>query len=247
MIFKIECILKNESGIYKISNSINDKIYIGSAVNLSARFRRHKHHLLKNNHHSPILQSHVNKYGIETLSFELIETCDKSELLTKEQQYLTELQPVFNICLSVKNSRLGIKMPEEAIKKAVETKRNNGTFKRISAIISERNKGNKNMTGKKHSDETKIKIGAKSIGRKNKGSKHFLGKKHSHETKKKISIKAMGNKRNLGRILSEETKLKISKANKGKTHVQKQETRNKIRETMLRKFASKRMLSVPLE
>lgn len=165
MVFKIEYSIRNKTGIYKITNSVNEKTYIGSAVNLSARFRRHKHHILNGNHHSPILQAHVIKYGYESLSFELIELCDKSELLTKEQQYLTELQPVFNICLSVKNSRLGVKMPEEAIKKAVETKRNNGTFKRISAIISERNKGNKNMTGKKHSDETKRKIGDKTIER----------------------------------------------------------------------------------
>lgn len=166
MIFKIEHNLRNRAGIYKISNSINDKIYIGSAVNLSARFRRHKHHILNGNHHSPILQAHVSKYGHESLLFELIELCERSELLIKEQKYLNELQPLFNICLSVRNSRLGVKMPPDAIKRAVETKRNNGTLSRISTLITERNKGNKNMTGKKHSDETKRKIGIKSKGRK---------------------------------------------------------------------------------
>lgn len=44
-------------------------------------------------------------------------------------------------------------------------------------------KGSNNpMFGKQHSDETKIKIGIKSIGRKS-----FLGRKHSEETKSRLS------------------------------------------------------------
>lgn len=45
----------------------------------------------------------------------------------------------------------------------------------------------------------------------------MYGKKHNDETKRKISEASKGNKNCLGRILSEETKLKISTSNKGKT------------------------------
>ena len=68
-------------------------------------------------------------------------------------------------------------------------------------------------TGRKHSDETKRKIGASNkramLGRC--GEKHSRwGKKHSEETKEKIRQKA------LGRKLSEETRAKLSKPKKGR-------------------------------
>jgi group I intron endonuclease len=44
----------------------------------------------------------------------------------------------------------------------------------------------------------------------------MYGKKHTEETKKKMSDSSKGNKNCLGRVLSDETKLKISESNKGK-------------------------------
>jgi hypothetical protein len=73
-------------------------------------------------------------------------------------------------------------------------------------------KGKKNgMYGRKHTSETKLKIGLI-----NKGNKYNLGKHLSKKTKLKIGLANKGNKYNLGRITSEETKNKISLANKGK-------------------------------
>lgn len=96
-------------------------------------------------------------------------------------------------------------------------------------------------TGRKHTEETKIKL---SISLKEKKRKPFseetkekiknsmIGKKLSEETKKKISKSKKGKagrkltqkekdnlkKINTGKVVSEETKIKISKANKGKKH-----------------------------
>lgn len=65
---------------------------------------------------------------------------------------------------------------------------------------------NKGLKGcYKHSEETKIKIGA--WGR---------GRKHTEETKRKITEKNIGNTYNLGKKHSEETRKKISESNKGK-------------------------------
>ena len=41
-----------KSGIYKIVNLINGKVYIGSAVNFEKRWREHRRGLISKNHHS---------------------------------------------------------------------------------------------------------------------------------------------------------------------------------------------------
>lgn len=45
-----------KSGIYKITNVVNNKIYIGSACNIMQRFSNHKSSLRKGKHHSIYLQ-----------------------------------------------------------------------------------------------------------------------------------------------------------------------------------------------
>ncbi len=86
--------------------------------------------------------------------------------------------------------------------------------------IGETNKGMKNMMGKHHSEESKHKM-----------SETRKGGHHTEETRRKISealkkykktdkhrmaisLAQMGNKYNLGNKLSDETKLKISNAQK---------------------------------
>lgn len=60
--------------IYLISNSINEKVYIGQT--LIDPLDRWQQHLskLKNKKHNPKLQHFINKYGIGTLKFEVIES-----------------------------------------------------------------------------------------------------------------------------------------------------------------------------
>jgi len=48
--------LELKSGIYKITNIANNKCYIGSAVNITARFATHRHQLRNEKHHSKYLQ-----------------------------------------------------------------------------------------------------------------------------------------------------------------------------------------------
>jgi len=211
---------KKLSGIYKISNTINNKIYIGSAVNFTIRYNRHKHHLIKNNHHSPILQNHVNKYGIETLEFSIIELCIKDILHEREQFFIDKLLPVFNICSSVKKGRFGFKMSDEAKEKSKQTKINNGTYLVISKLIAERNKGNTYRLGKKLSQESKDKISSSNKGKKRTAEqiealrKISTGRKHTDEAKEKMRLKALGNKVNVGRVYSLESKKKMSDAAK---------------------------------
>jgi hypothetical protein len=73
--------------------------------------------------------------------------------------------------------------------------------------------------GKTFSEESRHKL---SLAKQGQGK----GRKVSEETKRKISLQHMGNKICVGRILSEETKLKMSKAQMGKTF--SEETRAKM-------------------
>jgi len=196
------------SGIYKIANKITKDFYIGSAINLANRFSSHKSKLQRNMHESPILQNVYNKYGLENLSFETIEIItNKNNLIKKEQQYLDELNPKYNIC-KVAGSRLGQKASKETKRK-----------------LSKCRKGNKNCLGYKHTDETKKKM--------SESHKNFI---HSEESKKKISEtkrsqkrkpftnehkehlskSLIGNTRSLGYKHTDETKRKMSIAQKNR-------------------------------
>ena len=98
----------NNSGIYKITNTVNNKIYIGSALNFKQRFYVHKSSLKRNKHHSKYLQRSYNKYGIENFKFEVIAICPPEYLIKLEQWFLDNLKPEYNICKTA-GSQLGVK------------------------------------------------------------------------------------------------------------------------------------------
>lgn len=100
------------SGIYRIINLENDKSYVGSAVNIANRWRRHKNDLKKNKHHSILLQRSFNKYGIDKFKIEILEECCLEKLIEKEQYYIDYYNPEYNIC-KIAGSTLGRKESEE--------------------------------------------------------------------------------------------------------------------------------------
>ena len=59
------------SGIYLIENTVNGKVYVGSAVNFNERFRVHNYYLSRGSHHSPKLQYAWNKYGEKSFTFKI--------------------------------------------------------------------------------------------------------------------------------------------------------------------------------
>ena len=107
------------SGIYRILNSTNNKVYIGSAKSISKRFWEHKYNLKNNNHANIHLQLSWNKYGEENFIFEILEKINnnteniKEVLLMREQYWIditncTNRNFGYNICLK-SSSRLGSK------------------------------------------------------------------------------------------------------------------------------------------
>jgi group I intron endonuclease len=77
------------AGVYKITNMVNGKFYIGSSLNISKRWEKHRYELRKNKHCNRHLQSAWNKYGDENFKFEVIaEIKDKDMILPVEQLYI---------------------------------------------------------------------------------------------------------------------------------------------------------------
>jgi group I intron endonuclease len=70
MQFNISDEHKNASGVYIIRNTVNDKVYVGSAKKSSSRYSGHLYQLRKGVHHSVTLQRFVQKYGLEALVFD---------------------------------------------------------------------------------------------------------------------------------------------------------------------------------
>jgi group I intron endonuclease len=77
-----------DSGIYAIRNIKTDKIYVGSAANFDRRFYLHKHHLVKGSHHSKKLQNSWNKHGETSFEWGIIEVCDPTCLIEREQYWI---------------------------------------------------------------------------------------------------------------------------------------------------------------
>lgn len=78
-------------GIYKIINVVNNKFYIGSAVNFSRRKARHFSELRHNKHNNRWLQASWNKHGEQAFVFVVVEeVLDKSLLLEVENRWLKE-------------------------------------------------------------------------------------------------------------------------------------------------------------
>ena len=75
-------------GIYKITNKVNGKFYIGSSKDINFRIRRHFNSLKSCTHPNKHLQSAFNKYGKENFIVEILELCSIENIITREQYYL---------------------------------------------------------------------------------------------------------------------------------------------------------------
>jgi group I intron endonuclease len=107
---------KNKSVVYSITNKINGKKYIGSTLNKTVRFNKHKNKLNKNIHDNIKLQRAWNKYGNKNFDFDvLFEESNRLTAFDKEQELIKSIGicNLYNICESVYKSRLGVKTRKE--------------------------------------------------------------------------------------------------------------------------------------
>lgn len=75
-------------GIYKITNKINNKSYIGQSVDIEHRLKEHRNPYNWKREKSKLLYKAFQKYGLENFTFEVIEECKENQLDIKEQYWI---------------------------------------------------------------------------------------------------------------------------------------------------------------
>lgn len=70
-------------GIYKITNTLNNMIYIGQSIDLKTRLRKHK------NSCTQFIDKEIQKYKEENFLFEIIEECGIEELNQREKYWIS--------------------------------------------------------------------------------------------------------------------------------------------------------------
>lgn len=138
-------------GIYKIENTVNKKIYIGSCSNFNVRKGSHLCLLRQGKHHSIKLQRSFNKYGEDNFIISLIENCEKENLIIREQFYIDTLKPYYNICLKAGSTqgRVFTDSHKEKLSKSLTGKVRTEVQKEYQRQIK---------IGKTHSKQTKEKV-----------------------------------------------------------------------------------------
>ncbi len=157
------------SGIYKITCTVNKKIYIGSAVNLCRRRNDHFNNLQKNKHGNPKLQNAWNKYGEDAFTFEVLEYVLPISLAAREQYWFKKLKPFdqngFNIAPTA-GSTLGHKDTPETCEKKRQVSLGRKRSPETKEKHRQSSRGNKSNLGRNLSPETRKKIGQANIGKK---------------------------------------------------------------------------------
>jgi group I intron endonuclease len=178
---------KGKSGIYMLTNKVTNDTYIGQSADISKRFKNYFNLSYIKSKDSFIISRALIKYGYSNFSVTILEYCDKSDLLVREQYYFDKLNPQYNI-LKIAGSSRYFKHSEET--KAKISKSLKGIYvKEKSALF-----------GRSHTEETKKLMSLK----KAKDNNPLFGKTHSNDSIKLIKQKA------LGRRHSEYTKLKMN-------------------------------------
>ena len=204
--------------IYKITNNIDGKIYIG---------QKKSSFIVEDYYGSGLyITRAIKKYGVNNFTRDILEWCESKEALNEKEIYwiskldATNRKVGYNISTGGNGGNLGPEVIQkmaasmrgkkhtEATKRKIsESTKGHATSEQTRKKISDANKGEKcYWYGKKHSAETRKKI----------GDAH-RGKQRSAEARLKNSLAHTGEKHpNWGKHLSQETREKIGNANRGR-------------------------------
>lgn len=194
------------SGVYKITNTINDKIYIGSATtSFKQRWRKG---------YNRYLVSALTKYSKANFRFEVLLVCEPVECLRYEQAFMDHFQPWvetgrgYNIA-KIAGSNLGVAcLPEtkERLSHANIGKKMSADAKKKIGLASI---GNKYRLGHRHSEESLAKMSAA-----HKGNRSNTGRRLTKKHKENISNAIKGMRIGAGRVIPAVQRANISEGMK---------------------------------
>ena len=209
-------------GIYSIENIVNGCRYIGQSIHIETREYEHFNALERGVHFNQHLQNAFDSYGRNCFRFSVLEECDTSELSSREIYWMNQYggyqsDSLYNLVEGGRNTS-GENNPNYGKHWSPEWK--SAQSARMKSYFADPT--NHPMYGKKHSEESKIRMSKAQQGKtqtqesKKKKSetmkRHFqeglvspmLGKHHSEKTKAILRAKSSTYRH------SEEAKSKIS-------------------------------------
>lgn len=168
-------------GIYKIINVVNNKFYVGSAVDLKRRKTRHFSELRTGRHNNRHLQAAWIKYGEQAFVFAVVEELPKdADLLAAENVWLKEhvgKEYCYNIGVDATAPHLGMSGPLSPTwghQHTDEAKARIGAASKARVQTDEeKTKRRATMRGKPQPASVRAKISAALSGEKN----YWYGKK----------------------------------------------------------------------
>lgn len=176
-----------KSGVYMLTNKLTGDIYVGQSMDISKRLKNYFNVSYIKSKKGFRISRALIKYGYSNFSLTILEYCNVSDLLVREQYYFDKLEPQYNI-LKIAGSSLGFNHSEE-------------TKAKISKALKGIYIGDKSaLFGRLHREDTKDLMSLKKAGKNN----PLYGKIHSEDTKDLMREKALGRKH------SDVTKLKMS-------------------------------------
>jgi len=180
-----------KSGIYKIKNVVNNKVYIGQAKNLNTRYREHLYYIKNNKHYNYYLQKSFEKYGKENFNYSILEEVEDDSLLNIREKYWIDYYGGIN-----SNNTYNFKDP-------LLNEYNDYIRKKLSKSSSGKNNPNYGNYWTEEQKENSSK------NKKGKSWEELYGIEKSKKMKKKLSNS------HEGKIVKEETKEKLRKINIG--------------------------------
>ena len=160
--------------------------YVGSAVNLDSRFKRHIRQMKAGTHPNKFLQMDYDRHGEQSFQFQVLELCSDTVLLEREQHWIDQLGAAvkgYNIALTAGSPMKGRKQSEATRAKMREAHRNR----------------------KPISEETRQRL--RDAAKRREEAKKLSGYEVSEGTRKKLSEAGKGH------TVSDETRERLRKIN----------------------------------
>lgn len=214
-------------GIYQITNTKKNRVYIGSAKSFKRRWGQHISKLKHNHHENVFFQNDWNKTGSEHFTFEILEVVqgDKVQRTEREQYYL-------NVSLSDRkcyNIKKIVKDTDGFLSSEARKTKSEKISERLCEVWKDPERRANFI--KSQNDPSLIK--------KRSDQMHLLWQKPSHRRRIKSKLKeywknpesrAAASVRSTGRKHSKETKEYLRRINTGRTV--SQESRKKISDSL---------------